>query len=236
MQSVRPLAGVRNFTVMAMLALAGCSQEAREPTVELADDEAKGTYGIAFEVTKNLIDRYGGLLESGPFRAGVADALAKRPSRVSDNDKLAGFNALNDQLNGRKQLQEVDNRASGRSFLAENGKRDGVVTLESGLQYEVLIEGDGETPGPTDRVTTHYHGTLLDGTVFDSSVERGKPIGFAVNGVIAGWTEALQLMQVGDKWRLFIPPELAYKARGAGAKIGPNATLIFEVELLEVDR
>ena len=123
----------------------------------------------------------------------------------------------------------------GAAFLADNGKREVVVTLPSGLQYEILAEGDGATPGPTSMVTTHYHGTLIDGTVFDSSVQRGRPASFPVNGVIAGWTEALQLMQVGDKWRLFLPPELAYGDRGAGGVIGPGATLIFEIELLEVE-
>lgn len=123
---------------------------------------------------------------------------------------------------------------NGTAFQAENAQREGVVTLPSGLQYEVLVEGDGASPAATDSVVTHYHGTLIDGTVFDSSVERDQPATFPVNGVIAGWTEALQLMQVGDKWRLVIPPELAYGDRGAGAKIGPGATLVFEVELLEV--
>ena len=122
----------------------------------------------------------------------------------------------------------------GAAFLAENAQREGVVTLPSGLQYEVLVEGDGASPGPTDRVVTHYHGTLIDGTVFDSSVQRGEPASFPVNGVIAGWTEALQLMQVGAKWRLAIPPDLAYGERGSGTQIGPNETLVFEVELLEV--
>ena len=123
---------------------------------------------------------------------------------------------------------------AGRAFLAENGNRAGVVTTASGLQYEVLASGDGGTPGPTDRVTTHYHGTLIDGQVFDSSMQRGEPIEFPVNGVISGWTEALQLMRVGDRWKLYIPPELAYGKRGAGGVIGPDETLIFEVELLGV--
>ena len=123
---------------------------------------------------------------------------------------------------------------AGRAFLAENGNRAGVVTTASGLQYEVLTSGDGLTPGPTDRVTTHYHGTLIDGRVFDSSMQRGEPIEFPVNGVISGWTEALQLMRVGDRWKLYIPPELAYGKRGAGGVIGPDETLIFEVELLGV--
>ncbi len=122
----------------------------------------------------------------------------------------------------------------GVAFLEENGRRANVVTTPSGLQYEVLESGTGATPGATDYVTAHYHGTLIDGRVFDSSVQRGQPNEFPVNGVIGGWTEALQLMQVGDKWRLYIPPALAYGKRGAGPTIGPDETLIFEVELISV--
>ncbi len=123
---------------------------------------------------------------------------------------------------------------AGRAFLVTNAQREGVLTTDSGLQYEVMVPGDGDTPGPTDLVLTHYHGTLVDGRLFDSSVERGEPLEFPVNGVIRGWTEALQMMKVGDKWKLYIPPELAYGERGAGALIGPNETLVFEVELLAV--
>ena len=122
----------------------------------------------------------------------------------------------------------------GNAFLEENGKREGVTTTESGLQYEVITEGEGEKPGATDRVRVHYHGTLIDGTVFDSSVDRGEPAVFGVNQVIKGWTEALQLMPLGAKWKVFIPAELAYGERGAGGDIGPNAALVFEVELLEI--
>ena len=125
---------------------------------------------------------------------------------------------------------------AGRAFLAENGMRASVVTTGSGLQYEVLVSGDGATPGGRDMVTTHYHGTLVDGRVFDSSVQRGQPIAFPVDGVIKGWTEALQLMQVGDKWKLYIPPELAYGERGQPPAIGANETLIFEVELIDLQR
>ena len=128
----------------------------------------------------------------------------------------------------------TDNRAEGEAFLAENAQREGVVTLPSGLQYEVLEEGDGATPRRRSTVVVHYSGTLIDGTPFDSSYSRGEPAKFPVNRVIPGWTEALQLMQVGDKWRLFIPADLAYGDRGAGPVIGPGSTLIFEVELLEV--
>ena len=131
---------------------------------------------------------------------------------------------------------EVTPLEAGLAFLAENGTRANVETTATGLQYEVLASGEGATPGPQDMVTTHYHGTLIDGSVFDSSVQRGEPIAFPVNGVIGGWTEALQLMQVGDKWKLYIPPELAYGERGSPPTIGPNETLIFEVELLDVER
>ena len=123
---------------------------------------------------------------------------------------------------------------SGQAFLATNGARDGVTTTASGLQYEVLVAGEGPTPGPGGLATVHYTGTLTDGTVFDSSVARGEPAEFAVNRLIQGWTEALQIMQVGDKWMLYIPPELAYGDRGAGDLIGPGETLVFEVELLGV--
>lgn len=125
---------------------------------------------------------------------------------------------------------------AGRAFLAENGVRANVVTTASGLQYEVLVSGDGASPGPRDMVTTHYHGTFIDGRVFDSSVQRGQPIAFPVDGVIGGWTEGLQLMKVGDKWKLYIPPDLAYGEAGTTGGIGPNETLIFEVELLDVQR
>ena len=123
----------------------------------------------------------------------------------------------------------------GINFLRENGKREGVTTLASGLQYEVINDGTGPKPTIEDNVTTHYHGTLIDGTVFDSSVDRGEPASFPVGGVIKGWTEALQLMSVESKWKLYVPYELAYGERGAGPQIGPYSTLIFEVELISIN-
>ncbi len=127
-----------------------------------------------------------------------------------------------------------DNLEVGLKFLAENAKKKEVTELPSGLQFQVLKEGEGEMPKATDKVRCHYHGTLIDGTVFDSSVERGQPADFPVNGVIQGWVEALQLMSTGSKWKLFIPSELAYGQQGAGGAIGPNTALIFDVELLEI--
>ena len=137
------------------------------------------------------------------------------------------FTVLQNKQNGAK-IEE------GKAFLAENAQRETVTELESGLQYEILKEGNGPKPKATDQVKCHYHGTLIDGTVFDSSVERGEPAVFPVNGVIQGWVEALQMMPVGSKWKLFIPSELAYGERGAGQAIAPHSTLIFDVELLEI--
>lgn len=142
--------------------------------------------------------------------------------------------ALFDMLNKAKQEKLEANLKAGESFLEENKKRPEVKTTESGLQYEVLTEGNGAKPTATDKVKCHYHGTLIDGTIFDSSVQRGQPATFPLNMVIKGWTEALQLMPVGSKYRLFLHPSLAYGERQTGAVIGPNSTLIFDVELLDI--
>ena len=130
------------------------------------------------------------------------------------------------------QQKENDNLKAGETFLAENGKRETVVTLPSGLQYEIIKQGDGPKTSASNTVTCHYHGTTIKGEVFDSSVKRGQPASFPLNAVIKGWTEALQLMSVGSKWKLFIPPQLAYGNRTVSREIGPNSTLIFEVELI----
>jgi FKBP-type peptidyl-prolyl cis-trans isomerase FklB len=154
------------------------------------------------------------------FEQERAGEEAKRAAAMAEQQKGAGER----------------NKKEGDAFLAENGKKEGVVTLPSGLQYKVLKSGTGETPGPNDTVTTHYRGTLLSGTEFDSSYKRNEPASFPVNRVIAGWTEALQKMKVGDKWELIIPSNLAYGENGAGGDIGPNATLRFEIELLGVKK
>ncbi len=144
--------------------------------------------------------------------------------------------SLFDKLNEAKTAKMQENLEAGMKFLAENQKRAEVVSLPSGLQYEILQEGSGDKPAATDTVTCHYHGTLIDGRVFDSSVQRGQTASFPLNRVISGWTEALQLMPIGSKWKLFLPPHLAYGQQQAGALIGPNSTLIFEVELLGISK
>jgi len=141
---------------------------------------------------------------------------------------------ITDKLFQAKNEKAAANLKAGQDFLEANGQKPGVVTLPSGLQYEVITEGTGAKPSVSDKVTCHYHGTLIDGTVFDSSVQRGQPATFPLNMVIKGWTEGVQLMPLGSKWRFFIPPHLGYGDRQTGAHIGPNATLVFEVELLGI--
>ena len=154
----------------------------------------------------------------------------EKPEMTYDEAKQV----INDFFTQMQREVNDRNRAEGEAFLAENKKKSGVVVLPSGLQYEVLTEGKGKKPAATDRVQCHYHGTLINGEVFDSSIERGEPAVFGVSQVIPGWVEALQLMPEGSKWRLFIPSDLAYGENGAGGKIAPNSTLIFDAELLKV--
>jgi FKBP-type peptidyl-prolyl cis-trans isomerase len=172
---------------------------------------------------------------------GMADALAGKEPKYTQEQLSAAMTAFQGEMQKKREQMEADankemaeQRAVGEKFLEDNGKREGVVTTASGLQYEVLTKGEGALPQPTDQVKVHYHGTLVDGKVFDSSVERGDPVTFPVQGVIQGWVEALQIMPVGSKWKLFIPSKLAYGESGAGADIGPGTTLIFEVELLDI--
>ena len=160
---------------------------------------------------------------------------------VLDEKKEPKISAVDAQKVIQNYFQKKQAKASesvieeGKKFLEENSKKEGIISLESGLQYQVIKSAEGPKPTINDQVTTHYHGTLLDGTVFDSSIERGQPATFPVSGVIKGWTEALQLMTVGSKWKLFVPYDLAYGERGAGPKIGPYTTLIFEVELISIN-
>ena len=170
---------------------------------------------------------------------GLKDGLGGAKSVLTEEQIKETMNTFQKEMMEKQQAAQKEqgekNKAEGEKFLAENKKKDGVVTTASGLQYTVLKEGTGPKPGLTDKVKVHYHGTLIDGRVFDSSVDRGQPIELSVNGVIPGWTEALQLMPVGSKYRLWLPAKLAYGEQGTpGGPIGPNATLVFDVELLEI--
>ena len=164
----------------------------------------------------------------------MTEAEMQETLEAFKKEMMAKQMELQKQMEEKNKLAADKNKKDGEAFLAENKKKEGVVTLPSGLQYKIIKEGTGNSPKATDMVTTHYRGTLIDGSEFDSSYKRGEPVSFPVNGVIAGWTEALQLMKEGSKWQLFVPSELAYKERGAGNIIGPNSTLIFEVELVSV--
>lgn len=170
-------------------------------------------------------------LDVEEFTKGLDDVFKENQPKVSYEQAQQLINTYFTNLQSER--MELNLKA-GEEFLAINKKKAGVVTLDSGLQYEVIKEGNGKKPSATDQVNCHYHGTLIDGTVFDSSVERGQSATFGVNQVIAGWVEALQLMSEGSKWRLFIPSNLAYGSQGAGSSIEPNSTLIFDVELLEI--
>ena len=177
-------------------------------------------------------------LNSADFAAGVASVYdGVKPEMTFDDAKRIVneyFAKLEAEMQAEAAKQGEVNRKNGEAFLSENAKREGIKVTESGLQYEVLESGKGDSPKASDNVEVHYTGKLIDGTVFDSSVERGVPASFGVTQVIPGWVEALQLMHEGDKWRLYIPSDLAYGPNGAGGVIGPNMTLIFDVELLRV--
>lgn len=193
----------------------------------------KISYIIGRDMASNL-QKQGISIEADPFIKGMKEVLEGKPSTLSQEEVQQAMMALQQEMAEKQNAAGSDNKEAGEAFLAENKDKEGVQTLPSGLQYQVLKEGTGKSPSQTDTVTTHYHGTLIDGTVFDSSYERNEPATFPVNGVIAGWTEALQLMKEGAKWRLFIPSNLAYGAQGAGGAIGPHSTLVFDVELLKV--
>lgn len=191
------------------------------------------SYSLGVSVAYNLKEQGFKLDSVEDFSKALKDVIEGSELAIPQEKVGEIVNSYFKELQDKKSAEQ---QGEGDKFLAENAKKDGVITLESGLQYQVMTEGKGEKPTSEDKVTTHYHGTLLNGTVFDSSVQRGQPASFPVSGVIKGWTEALLLMAVGSKWKLFIPSELAYGAQGAGQAIAPHTSLIFEVELLSIDK
>jgi len=191
------------------------------------------SYSLGVSVAYNLKEQGFKVESIEDFSKALYDVLNDNQLAIPQ-EKIGKL--VNDYFKKLQEKHSAEKMDEGKKFLAENAKREGVVTLPSGLQYEIITKGNGEMPKLTDNVTTHYHGTLINGTIFDSSVKRGQPASFPVNGVIKGWTEALQLMPVGSKWKLYVPSDLAYGEQGAGQTIGPNTTLIFEVELLSIDK
>lgn len=214
------------------LVLAGCDAQTSE--VELKTPAQKASYGIGLNMGKSLSQEGLGDLDSKAVAMGIDDAIGKKEQKLKDEELAEAFTFLQKRAEERMTKLNEESAQAGKKFLEENGKKDGVVTTASGLQYEVIKKTDGVQPKPTDVVTVHYEGKLTDGTVFDSSVERGSPIDLPVSGVIPGWVEGLQLMHVGEKYKLFIPSELAYGAQSPSPAIPANSVLVFELELLGI--
>jgi FKBP-type peptidyl-prolyl cis-trans isomerase len=218
---------------------------AADPAPALKDQKDKVSYSIGMDIGRN-IKRQNLELNVDALSAGIRDAIGGGTTALTDDEAREVMNAYRNEMQAKQQSMAKEqgdkNKKEGETFLAENQKKEGVKThtvkLPSGtnavLQYKVLTAGTGPKPSTNDTVITHYRGTLIDGTEFDSSYKRGEPATFPVTGVIKGWTEALLMMPVGSKWQLFIPSELAYGERGAGRQIGPNSTLIFDIELVGI--
>ncbi len=210
-----------------------------QTTIDLKDSKNRASYAIGADIAKSL-KRQPFEIDSKALAAGIADGFEGKLA-LSDAEQQEAIGNLQKQAAEKMRAEQKaaggKNAKAGEEFLAANAKQEGVKTTKSGLQYQVLKSGDakGKSPKATDTVKVHYHGTLIDGTVFDSSVDRGEPISFPLNGVIPGWTEGLQLMKEGDKFKLFLPSDLAYGDQGAGPKIGPGSALVFEVELLAIE-
>jgi FKBP-type peptidyl-prolyl cis-trans isomerase FklB len=226
---------MRKLPLIAMMAatvLVGCNGEKE---VALESNIDKMSYGIGMSMARSVqgqpID-----INSDAMMMGIRDALAEKEPRIAEEAIREAFTAVREEEVSKQQEDSQEALKVGEVYLAETAKKEGVTATESGLLYEVLVSGTGGSPSATDTVEVHYHGTLIGGDVFDSSVERGEPAKFPVNRVISGWTEALQLMKVGDKWRLHIPATLAYGEQSPSPKIPANSTLVFEVELLNIEK
>ena len=224
------------FVAILSLGLLAVPGQAADTTV-LKTQKDKVSYSIGLDIGKNF-KKQSMDIDPDLLARGLKDAMAGGKTLLTEEEVRTIMPAFQKEMQAKADARAKElgdrNMKEGETFLAGNKKKEGVVTLPSDLQYKIITAGNGEKPKSSDTVTTHYRGTLIDGTEFDSSHKRGQPASFPVTGVIAGWTEALQLMPVGSKWQLFVPSNLAYGPRGAGQMIGPNATLIFEVELLSI--
>jgi len=231
MKPLRPL--LLLLTALALVLPTACRKAPDNSAAKIETADQRVSYGIGHNIGSGLARDKVVQVDLAALRAGLEDGLAGAQLRVAEADLDAAFSAVQQRATAASAAAAEKQLAAGAEYLQQNRARPGVTVTASGLQYEVLKSGTGAKPTASDRVRVHYHGTLTNGQVFDSSVERGEPIEFSVTGVIQGWIEALQLMAVGDKWKLTIPSELAYGARAAG-DIPPNSVLVFEVELLDV--
>lgn len=215
------------------LVLAGCDAQTSSE-VELKTPAQKASYGIGLNMGKSLSQEGLADLDSQAVAMGIEDAIGKKEQKLKDEELAEAFAFLQKRAEERMTKLNEESAQAGKKFLEENGKKEGVVTTASGLQYEVIKKAEGAQPKASDVVTVHYEGKLTDGSVFDSSIERGSPIDLPVSGVIPGWVEGLQLMHVGEKYKLYIPSELAYGAQSPSPAIPANSVLVFELELLAI--
>lgn len=222
---------VKMIVIVGILFLV--SQVNAQENLVLKSQKEKVSYIIGMEIGSNLKKQLADV-DSTILAKGIQDALTDRKPLLTEKEIQETMAAFQKEMMVKQTEVAKKNKAEGEAFLSENKKKEGVKALPSGLQYKVIKTGTGKKPKSNDTVTVHYRGTLINGAEFDSSYKRGQPVSFQVSGVIPGWTEALQLMEVGAKWQLFIPSNLAYGEQGAGRDIGPNATLIFEVELVSI--
>lgn len=222
-----------NFKYLMVPAIALFMGNATAADSSIDTDKKKMSYAIGLQIGKDF-SRSGMDIDVSAMSSAINDVLSNKTPKLSETELQQAMNLLREQQMKKQSAVGDQNKAAGIAFLAENKKKQGVITLPSGVQYKVLNKGSGVHPTPSNSVVAHYEGRLIDGKVFDSSMKRGQPATFPVTGVIQGWVEVLQKMKVGSKWQVYIPSELAYGSRGTGPLIGPNATLIFDIELLEI--
>jgi FKBP-type peptidyl-prolyl cis-trans isomerase FklB len=217
--------------------MSSATAEDKKENIDVSTLKGKVSYGIGLNIGATLKNQGLNLDNVDPkiLGQGIADVFAGKEPLISPATLQLAMQEFQRKMAKAQKERAEKSREAGDKYLADNKKKKGVIVTKSGLQYEVIKKGDGATPKASDTVKTHYHGTLINGTVFDSSVDRDKPATFPVGRVIAGWTEALQLMKVGDKWKLTIPSELAYGKRGSPPKIAPDSVLVFEIELLGIE-
>ncbi|MBL4754800.1 MAG: FKBP-type peptidyl-prolyl cis-trans isomerase [Flavobacteriales bacterium] len=228
----------------SLILMVSCNEEAAKVEIDLDNQSHEISYSLGVSIAGNLKkQKFASMVDADVLAQGIHDTYAEKELLIAEEEANKILNEYVQKMQQADQLAQQQTQMAtagvnlkvGQEFLEKNKTVKGVVTLASGLQYKIITKGSGASPGPTDNVTVHYHGTLIDGTVFDSSVDRGQPSSFPLNGVISGWTEGLQLMKVGGKWTFYIPFQLAYGERG-GSRIEPNSALIFEVELLAINK